>query len=610
MELRFPELRGGPVQGLNDAGVENFQGSIDDYLARECGQNTGDALASGVTTARLEFDRVAIPAQDIPAIDGIRRTLAACLAKWNGKPKERVFFEEAVRLANLPTIDVLRISDFGTTGLSGTDAEETGRWFALVKSQGVSNKEDTAAGSFGIGKSSPFAASHFRTVFYGTRLEDGSTAFQGVCRLVTHRNEDGKLTQGTGYVGQFDPVGGDDGEPIFRAERSEHRIPGLFNRSKAGTDIWVVGYRSGDDWGTNLTRSILSNFWPAIFGGGIEFRVGDLLITRDNCLDLISEHQNDPGFDAHFYAQAILNQPIRKHLTYAGSCELYLTTAIAELPRRICMARRSGMRIYDYAPKACRVPFAGLFICKDPDGNRLLRNLEPPKHDTWDPNRSEDGIGKRALDEIKLWIREEVKKLNPLHSGSSFNEAELAKYLPDNPSDTEEDGSGDESTTPDRETLESRPAKEPPRVTAVSAPPQARNAEEPGDEGGPQGEGSGTNEPGGSGSGQGGSEGTHNSNAMPLKIRAYQRGRSSDYEVVVRPDADVLGKIEFLACGEDGRHEPIAVLSARTDGEPGSDIPATGSCIGPISLRAGTPQKISLKLTTATKRSLVARVRL
>ena len=59
MTLKFPELAGGPVQGLNDAGVENFQGAIDVYLSRECGQNTGDAPGAGV-----RLDQVGCPLDD------------------------------------------------------------------------------------------------------------------------------------------------------------------------------------------------------------------------------------------------------------------------------------------------------------------------------------------------------------------------------------------------------------------------------------------------------------------------------------------------------------------------------------------------------------------
>lgn len=153
MILRFPDLGGGPVQGLNDAGVENFQGAIDSYLARECGQNTGDAHSGGSQRARLEFHRLSMKAVDIPGFSELRSTLQASIDRWGHKEKEREFFEQAIELASAEEIPVLKISDFGTTGLTGDDVDEAGRWFALVKSQGVSNKENTAGGSFGIGKS-------------------------------------------------------------------------------------------------------------------------------------------------------------------------------------------------------------------------------------------------------------------------------------------------------------------------------------------------------------------------------------------------------------------------------------------------------------------------
>src|SRR5690349_1770536 len=143
MELRFPELLGGPVQGLNDAGVENFQGAIDVYLSRECGQNTGDAHRDGIETVSLEFDKLSVPSAEIPAFNQLRATLHSCLDRWKSKEKEKKFFDEAVNLAMADTIPVLKISDYGTTGLTGNDTDENGRWFALVKSQGVSIKENT-----------------------------------------------------------------------------------------------------------------------------------------------------------------------------------------------------------------------------------------------------------------------------------------------------------------------------------------------------------------------------------------------------------------------------------------------------------------------------------
>lgn len=60
---------------------------------------------------------------------------------------------------------MLRISDFNTSGLTGSRAEVNTDWTNLTKSSGVSDKKGTSGGSFGIGKFAPFACSDFSTVF-------------------------------------------------------------------------------------------------------------------------------------------------------------------------------------------------------------------------------------------------------------------------------------------------------------------------------------------------------------------------------------------------------------------------------------------------------------
>ena len=603
MILKFPELGGGPVQGLNDAGVENFQGAIDVYLSRECGQNTTDAPAKGVETVRLEFQRLNMPADSIPGFGELKTTLQACLTRWKSKEKEREFFETAIEMASQQEIPVLRVSDYGTTGLTGDDADEAGRWFALVKSQGVSNKGDTAGGSFGIGKSSPFAASRFRTVFYGTRTEAGKTAVQGVSRLVTHLGPDGKLTQGIGFIGDYDVTGGEDGGPVFRAVRDETVIPAPLRRTDPGTDIWIIGYRSGAEWANDLTRSILSNFWPAIHRGKIQFRVGAETISQANLAELIARHVGDEEFEAHHFYKAVLNEPVRATLKQTGTSELFLTAASPDLPRRICMVRNTGMRIFDYHPKACRVPFSGLFVCTDDEGNKLLRKLEPPKHNAWDPKRLEDNTGKKALDEIKLWIREEVKKLNPLFAGSTFNESELAKYLPDS-SDDPSDLPQDEAGVSKEESLESKSKT----GSVAMTPLQTKFVtpvinEEPG--GGPGPIHSGEN--GGDGGG-GTGNGKSKSQTKPPKfgVRSFRTEGRGTYEMILRSKADFKGAVSIFAVGEDGGYEDIALTAAALTGESNPTLTIRGNVIESLSISAGVPLRITLQTEELDRRSLTA----
>lgn len=616
MNLLFPELRGGPVQGLNDAGVENFQGAIDTYLARECAQNSIDAPRVGVSKVSLQFERLLVRPSEIPGFPSLKGALNSCLQRWGDKPKEREFFDQAIQMAAQSQIPVLRISDYGTTGLTGDDTSENGRWFALVKSQGVSNKEDTAGGSFGIGKSSPFAASRFRTVFYGTRTEAGGVALQGVSRLVTHKNADGKLTQGIGFIGEHDANGGEGGDPVFRAIRNESLIPQQFRRKEPGTDIWIIGYRSGSDWSADLIRSIITNFWPAIHMGLIDFTVGTKFITKENLPTLIEQHAPLYEFEAHHFYKAVLNQPIRKKLKRVGSCELYLSSSNPDLPRKICMVRGGGMRIFDYSPRACRVPFSGLFLCKDTDGNKLLRKLEPPRHDVWDPKRIEGDAGKAALDEIKVWIREEVKKLNPLFSGDSFNESELAKYLPDPiPQELNELPQDNYGQSPEDD-LAPKPRKDSVPTTPLKAKPI--NVA-PGDErGNIQGSGGGANgqtNNGDNGRGKGdNSKGTSGGSDDPkpptLKVRSYRTESNSKYDLILRVGQDFQGAVLIHAIGEDGQPEFLPIKSAWLSSAPQTPLGTGKKYIEDVHLTAGTPVRLHVELETSERRSIAATLKL
>lgn len=606
--LRFPELRGGPVQGLNDAGVENFQGAIDTYVSRECGQNTGDAKREDVEYASLEFDRLDLPVDEIPGFEQLCAALRSCMARWGGKKKEAQFFQQALEMANARTVPVLKISDYGTTGLTGTDEE--GRWFALVKSQGVSEKGEGAGGSFGIGKSSPFAASRFRTVFYGTRTEDGRVALQGVSRLATHPDPSGQSTQGVGFIGTYDQSGGEGGDPVFRAVRSKDLIPRAFLREKVGTDIWIIGYRSGPEWHDDLVRSIVNNFWPAIHQGMIRFRVGGQKIDGGNLEELVRRHSGAEEFNAHHFYPAVLSQPIRARLKHVGECELYLSTASPDLPRKICMARQSGMKIFDYQPRACRVPFSGLFLCKDPAGNPLLRQMEPPRHDVWDPKRIEGDAGRKALEAIKSWIRDEVKKLNPLHSGSSFDESELAKYIKDEaPADLPAEESGDTG----EEGLEPRPRPGDPPVRPIDPRVVPVVAQEPG-QGGAGGQqqndsDGGKGEGQGKGDGTGGSgEGNLSSRPSRLQVRSFHLPGNA-YRLVLRSPSDHSGRVAVCALGEDGAKVLVPLKRAWVEAPGGGNadqLDISGGAIQELRLPSGRAVHVSIELGTNERLALTA----
>ena len=435
MELRFPLLGGGTVSGLNDAGIETFEGDFASNVVRECAQNSLDAATAHPVT--IEITRHSIPAKELPFLPQLRDVLNSCGAYWGDSAGARKFFKAALRAARGP-VD-LRIRDSQYYRPRRIRFIRAGRWFGLVKSRGVSNQKDAqSGGSFGIGKDAPLAGSAFRTALYSTKKADGSVAFQGVCRLVTHLNKAGKEIQGTGFIGGYDSSG-----PCFRAIRKKSQIPERFRRDEQGLDVWVLGCRMSDEqWETPFIRSALVNFWPAIHDRLIKFRIGDTPVSAENLGALMSGERGQREVELEYpYYRSLVDASAKRfeqRLPTAGNCRLHLLVGKRDLPKKVRLVRATGMVIDLYTPRIGLLPFSGLFVCTDPEGNRLLRSLEPPRHDKWDPKREGEPDAPKALTELKAWIRETLRDQIPHLSEQEFNETNLPPELqdeeePDNP---------------------------------------------------------------------------------------------------------------------------------------------------------------------------------
>ena len=187
---RFPSNDYGEKKGINDSGVSLFRGTPLRSLAREICQNSLDAARA--KTIVVEFNAFDIPTTSLPGYEALKDTFERCASFWSDQKSvtTKNFFSNAIDKITADKIHMLRISDFHTAGLTGSREEVNTNWTNLTKSSGVSDKNSTAGGSFGIGKFAPFACSDFSTVFYSTYDEKGMEASQGVSRLVTFRRED------------------------------------------------------------------------------------------------------------------------------------------------------------------------------------------------------------------------------------------------------------------------------------------------------------------------------------------------------------------------------------------------------------------------------------
>ena len=281
---RFPSNDYGEKKGINDSGVSLFRGTPLRSLAREICQNSLDAARA--KTIVVEFNAFDISTTSLPGYEALKDTFERCADFWSDQKSvtTKNFFSNAIDKITADKIHMLRISDFNTAGLTGSREEVNTNWTNLTKSSGVSDKNSTAGGSFGIGKFAPFACSDFSTVFYSTYDEKGMEASQGISRLVTFRREDDQTTQGIGYYG----------EDRNTTTYSQLRLDPNFSRSEGqhGTDIYIAGYKhfaEEDGWEKSIIISILDSFLGAIWDEKLIVKVGDIEISKPTLNELIEK---------------------------------------------------------------------------------------------------------------------------------------------------------------------------------------------------------------------------------------------------------------------------------------------------------------------------------
>ena len=462
----FPPTNGGASDGFNDSGIAHFKGRPMSSLARETIQNSLDARKKKNEPVHVSFELVDLSASDYGA-EELKRAIDQCLQSPNSNSAAEVELQDAKRVLDDDVVQCLRVSDRNTTGLRNKE------WRALVKTRGLSSKQEGAGGSHGIGKAAPFAVTPLRTVFYYTHYKDRGRSverFQGKAVLMSHIY-DGHETQGTGFFGIRDGC----------REVTGLLIPQVFGLPSGrgglveGTILHILGFRADARWRRHIAESVISNYFYAISSGSLDVIVepDDELATLN--LDQIDRsslqrwfeylQQRNTDDDAVEDGGSALNRarvfwelcndnselkPVDKQDKDLGHCRLWIKVAEG-LPSQVGFVRNTGMLITTQQRNLIRFPgfrdFAALCVFEDPRGNELLRMMENPQHDQFEPNRlpeNERMRGRRALKRITDWIRDEVRKCaGPPAVGGRTVLSELAAYLPDPKPDESFDAGGD-----------------------------------------------------------------------------------------------------------------------------------------------------------------------
>ena len=194
-----------------------------------------------------------------------------------------------------------------------------------------------------------------------------------------------------------------------------------------GSKLTVLGFDAVTNWEAHLAVSVAENFFGAISDGKLRVEVGGKYTLDQNTIyeffendavrDLIKKLKDEPEqFDncksylmAHQGGQAVITEESEQR--ELGLCQLKILIA-DNLPRKVC-ALRNGMFITDALNGLKRFSdfkdFVAVFHCQSTKGNELLRAMEPPRHDDFEPahlpTKEERRRGKKALDELADWIK-------------------------------------------------------------------------------------------------------------------------------------------------------------------------------------------------------------
>ncbi len=598
----FPALDNGEAEGYNDPLLQYFEGDYGKYVAREVIQNSIDARYNPGAPVKVLFEKVNFKPRDVPGMSELLKHLEVCWkkAKKENKEKAEIHFRKALDAAKSASISVLRASDFNTYGLTGEDNESAGRWHRLVRAIGENEMAGVGGGSFGIGKGAPFAASLFRAVYYSTLNDKGKHIFQGKTRLLSH-TWNSKEHRGVGFYGI-------DG---YKSVRNPDEIPQHFLRKEQGTDINIIGYNAGEDWVNELAKSILDNFWMAIYEGDLIVSIQDgrkeILIDKATLYDKLQEFSPDEGLI--YYRCIVSPDKIEKaSLPILGNCRLYIKQDDG-FPRDVAFMRKAKMVVKKKQFRALQDAYAGVFICDDDSGNILLRNLEPPEHNDWDEKRSKEN-GKRILNEVHEWVKGVLKELAAQEAGNPEDIPGLDELLPYDESSDHIGGkpnkAGDDLGSISEETPNEVSAEREEQDDLIEDFIRKPSSLNPG-KGAALGSLKGSGGSGGAGKeGEEDAPGLLRINTLTIKFRTIYAGAKKDnaeYCLLIDPLADQEGAINIVAVGEDATVYPVALAYAEPWQGKGK-YSARGSFIKGISLKKGSKVKIRVGLKSKAKYAL------
>ncbi|MFD2128476.1 hypothetical protein ACFSKT_26410 [Paenibacillus xanthanilyticus] len=423
---------------------------------------------------------------------------------------------------------------------------------------------------------------------------------------------------------------------------SEYNPHPFFMREEIGTDIFIAGFKNSGNWEEITIKTVVENFFVAIMENKLIVHAGNIVIDNTTIKGLIEEYFSEDNPKLLSYFEAFTSKIIyfsEANFSNRGAIALYLKLG-PDQNNTIAMFRKTGMLIRE---RQFRSPlkFSGVFIASGDDINKLLRKMEPPKHDNWIASRAKERGASKVLSDMYDWISDQIKTLVRKNTGDTLDLEGISQYLADDNDDIILSSTGNVLDTNYNapESIIIRPKKNISKeeATYIVQEEHMTGTEDPmndfdvpdrgkhggastngGDNEGENGRGKGAGH--GSGSGGRGEKERRtggNSNSQPNpegeKIQSITTlpklkkqlpyYRSGKYYIVLVPETDGQAYLGLLFEGEESS-EQAKIVSAKNK-VTGEVIDVHGQMkIGPIVMKANQQYTVELSLVDPEKRAI------
>ena len=437
--LKIKHPIGGAKRGPKDANIQYFSGDYEekiDILVRETIQNPLDHPLND-EPVKIIFKQRYVQTSEIPNKAQLTENLQALLDQIiQHKQSDRgiaaefeKFYNDAVNKLSLDKISILQISDYNTTGLTGSRSDlksDIGRFLGGV---GWWDDSSTGGGSGGLGKFAPFRFSGLNFCLYSSFNTNREYIYYGWGTNFYHQSD------GEQYTGEA--IMGNEIEGDYDVLKLEQPLSSGFlsERNALGTDVFALDFIKDKqeiiEWRNEMTKATIRNFFGAIIDKKLiveveEYGKENLIIdysTIEDHLELFKaeDFRTTKGYLAEgFTVEAVKCYINGEHFEskdfetpILGDCYIKIIQD-DDLSRYFTYMRGPRMLIKTEKVRSGDLGFAGVFVCYSEKGNEILRRLEDSHHKNWIHESPEDKkVRKEIADFVKRVVEGVAKFDNP-----------------------------------------------------------------------------------------------------------------------------------------------------------------------------------------------------